>query len=203
MTKWKKTPSVRNVQMDPKRFGVPYLYGTKTLGVLKGSRHKTHPEVTHRLTKCLSGSIPPVYNWHMSYPYWGTPRDILSSDTTASAEGGIVGALFHVSTHEYCHTSIYMASSQLDHVSLLSSLLEQPSRHLETSCLDHLRHRADHISLAVPNSLWYVRRWLSDTGMTNETFSISMFISVEWHVLSQTFNGIKDTTCCIMMCRLM
>ena len=45
----------------------------------------------------------------------------------------LVGAFSHVPTHVYLHASVHMASSQLDHVSLLSSLFGQPSRHLETS----------------------------------------------------------------------
>ena len=53
-------------------------------------------------------------------------------NTSARAEKDIVGALSHMSTREYFHAS--------DQVSLLSPLLRQPSRHLETSYLNHLRH---------------------------------------------------------------
>ncbi|KAL6326972.1 hypothetical protein AAG906_012656 [Vitis piasezkii] len=64
----------------------------------------------------------------------------LCLNTSARAEKGIVRALSHVSTREYFHASDHVASSQLGRMSLLSPLLEQPSRHPETSCLDHLRH---------------------------------------------------------------
>ena len=70
---------------------------------------------------------------------------------------GIVGALSHVSTQEYFHASIHVASSQLGHVSLLSPFLGQPSSYPETSCLDHWSHWVAHVSLIATNLLWYAR----------------------------------------------
>ena len=46
----------------PKGLGVPYLWGTKTLGIPKDSCQKTHPEATRCLTKRLNGSVPLISN---------------------------------------------------------------------------------------------------------------------------------------------
>ena len=91
----------------------------------------------------------------------------------------LVGAFSHVPTHVYLHVSVYMASSQLGYVSLLSSLFGQPSRHLETSYSDHLCHWTSHTSLIAPNHLGCVRIWLSDIGMTDGTLPILTSTSTE------------------------
>lgn len=49
-----------------------------------------------------------------------------------------------------------------------------------------------------PNPLWYARRWLYDTGMTDGTLPILMSTSVDWHVQSQTFNRIEWMASCVM-----
>ena len=103
----------------------------------------------------------------------------------------LVGAFSHVPTHVYLHVFVYMASSQLGYVSLLSSLFGQPSRHSETSYSDHLCHWTSHTSLIAPNHLGCVRIWLSDTGMTNGTLPIITSTSTDCHVQPHTFNKLK------------
>ena len=103
----------------------------------------------------------------------------------------LVGAFSHVPTHVYLHASVHMASSQLDHVSLLSSLFGQPLRHLETSYSNHLFHWTGHTSLTAPNPLVCVRIWLSDIRMTDETLPIITSTSTNCHVQPHTFNKLK------------
>ena len=109
-----------------------------------------------------------------------------------------MGARSHVSTHEYCHASIHVTSSQLGHVSPLSPLLGQPSRHPETSCSDHLHRWAAHISLMAPNLLWFVRPWLADTKLTDGILHVLTSTSVDRHVKSQVISKIERTTNCVM-----
>ena len=184
MFKSKKCPSE-----IPKGLGVPYLWETKTLGILKDIRHKTHPETTRCLTKCLSGRVPHTSNWHVSHSHWGDSRGQFQPvypclDTSARAEWGIMGARSHVSIHKYCHASIHVASSQLGHVSPLSPLLGQPSRNPETSCPDHLRHWVARISLMASNLLWYERPWLVDTRLIDGILPVLMSTSIDRHIKS-------------------
>ena len=98
-------------------------------------------------------------------------------DIAVCAEGGIMGALSHVSTHEHIHhVSIHVASSRLGHVSPLSPLLGWPSRHLGTSCSDHLCHWAACTLLIASSLLWYTRPWLIDTRLTDGTFPSSCLL---------------------------
>lgn len=101
------------------------------------------PQNDTPFNKCLGGSDPPLNNRHVSLPHWGILRDIFQCihpcpDTSARAEGGIVGTFSHVSTHVYLHASVHVAIPQLNHMSLLPSLSKLLLKHSETFYPDHL-----------------------------------------------------------------
>ena len=83
-----------------------------------------------------------------------------------------------------------------------SSLLEQPPRHSETSCLDHLCCWTTHISSIASNLLWYTKPWLVDTRLTDETLPILMSTSVNRRAQSQATNKVEGTANCVMTHRL-
>lgn len=103
-----------------------------------------------------------------------------------------------MSTHKYYPRGI----APLGHVSPLLPLLRQPSRHLETSRLNHLCSWATHISPVASNLLLYARPWLVDTRLTNGILPILTSTSVDRHVKSQAIGKIERTTNCVMTLRL-
>lgn len=52
-------------------------------------------------------------------------------------------------------------------------------------------HWADHIFLTSQNPFWYVRLWVSNTGVTNGTFPILTSTSMDHHAQSHTVNRLK------------
>ena len=99
-------------------------------------------------------------------------------NTSARVEGGIVRALSHLSTHEYFHVFVNVASFWLGHVSHLSSLFGRPSRYPRTSCPNYLRCRAALTSLIASNLFWYARPCPTDIRLTDGTLPILTFALV-------------------------
>ena len=87
-------------------------------------------------------------------------------------------------------------------MSLLSSLLERPSRHPRTSCSDHLRHWVTCTLLIASSLLWYTRLWLTDTRLIDETLPILTSASVGVHAQSQVINKVERMASYVMTCFL-
>ena len=83
-----------------------------------------------------------------------------------------------------------------------SSLREQPPRHPETFCLDHLRCWAAYTPLIASNPLWYTRPWLVDTRLIDETLLTLMSASIDKHAQPQAINKVEGTASCVMTCRM-